>query len=232
MTRMGFEAGANGAVSYAVHDPSHLDHEALLAACAWETPQDAEALRKRWAVSRFGVDARRFLTAVDKLCVATADVAYNACPNYSYTYVQAGKPWPRHYPEEALEKLEGLGADAREKLLASAALCADADRILCRMMKRDDLQEQDYACLRSLRAEAARIRAYTEAFAWLLTLRKDGVTRKPTNQEAQAARRQLKSLLKQLAVIELNKPEWVMPVCLHAFTPLCQYLEKLAQRRN
>ena len=231
-TRMGFNAGATGAVSYAVHDPSHLDHEALLAACAWETPQDAEELRRRWAVSRFGAEARQVLSALDKLCTVGSDIVYYACPNYNYTYVQDGKPWPRRYPEEALEKLESLGADSREKLLASAGLGAEAGRILCKVMKRDDLQEQDYACLRSLRAEAARVRAYAETFAWLLTMRSEGATRKPTAQESRQAARQLKNLLEQLAVIELNKPEWVMPVCLHAFTPLCQYLEKLAQGKN
>ena len=35
MLRMGAEEGGCGAVSYAVHDTSHLDHEALLAGLAW-----------------------------------------------------------------------------------------------------------------------------------------------------------------------------------------------------
>lgn len=229
MTRMGFEEGASGAVSYAVHDTSHLDHEALLAACAWEAPQDAEALRLRWAVSRFGTDAKRILAAQNKLREAASNPDYSVCPGYNYTYCAPNKPWPRQYPEEALQLLDTREGDGRGSLLAASALAKEAEKILCMVMKRDDLQEQDYACLRSLRAEAARIRGFAEAFAWLLTMRTDGKMRKPTAQEGKAAAKQLKSLLEQLAVIELNKPEWVMPVCMHAFTPVCQYLEKLAR---
>ncbi|MBR4673934.1 MAG: family 20 glycosylhydrolase [Victivallales bacterium] len=230
MLNMAEKEGAMGAVSYAVHDPSHLDHEALLAAYAWESckGQKIEKVQKRWALSRFGEDADKYIAAADKILQAATTPNYGTCINYSYTYVRAGKPFPRFYPGEALETIEAADG-ALENLKQASKLATEADELLKEMLSKQGLPEQDTMCLKSLRGEAIRIQAVADAFAFLLDLRaklKPGMVLKSMATNALKA---TDELIRHIAELEQCKPGWVIPATLQALSTLLLFFKQLTQ---
>ena len=230
MLKMAEKEGAVGAVSYAVHDPSHLDHEALLAAYAWESTkgQKYEKVQKRWAASRFGEDADKYIAATEKILQAVTTPNYGTCINYSYTYIRAGKPFPRPYPGEALDALEAADG-ALENLQTAAKLAAEADALLKEMLAKPGLLEQDSMCLLSLRGETIRIQAVANAFAFLLDLR---AKLKPGMVLKSMATNTLKAtdeLISHIAEFEQCKPGWVVPASLQALSTLLSFFKQLAQ---
>ena len=230
MLNMAQKEGAVGAVSYAVHDPSHLDHEALLAAYAWESckGQKLDKVQKRWAVSRFGADADNYITAVDKIRDAVSTPNYATCINYSYTYIRAGKPFPRPYPGEALDALEAAEG-ALDNLNQAAQLAAEADGILKEMLAKAGLAEQDTMCLKSLRGEAIRIQAVANAFAYLLELRAKLQPGMVLKSMATSALRATDELTQRIAELEQCKPGWVVPATLQALSTLLAFFKQLSQ---
>ncbi|MBR4220242.1 MAG: hypothetical protein IKR81_03735, partial [Victivallales bacterium] len=230
MLKMAEKEGAVGAVSYAVHDPSHLDHEALLAAYAWESTkgQKYEKVQKRWATSRFGEDADKYIAAADKILQAVTTPNYGTCVNYSYTYIRAGKPFPRPYPGEALDALEAADG-ALENLQTASKLAAEADALLKEMLAKPGLLEQDSMCLLSLRGDAIRIQAVADAFAYLLDLRaklKPGMVLKSM---ATSTLKATDELIHHIADFEQCKPGWVVPASLQALSTLLAFFKQLAQ---
>lgn len=229
MMHMCEDEGGSGVVSYAVHDPSHLDHEALLALYAWESTKglDIDTVQKRWAETRFGADADLYIQAVDKIREAVSTPNYATCLNYGYTYTRETlTAFPRPYPGDALDALEAADG-ASEALLKASATAAEADALLQRLVAHEGLAPQDVDCVNSLRGEAARIRGLSDAFGFLLSLRaelKDGMVLKRMATSVQKAR---DAFVEQMAIVEQCKPSWVAPACLHALSALLAFFDQL-----
>ncbi len=219
---------AEGAVSYAVHDPSHLDHEALLAAYAWESTkkQTKEAVQQRWAFVNFGDFGEKYMKAVDLIRQAATIPNYGRCINYTYTYINV-KEWPRRYPGEPLDALEEQ-ADAPKDLQKAFALAAEAEAIFAEIAAAPGLTDQAAGCISSLRGEAARIQAVAGAFGYLLDLRQklqDGMVLKSMVTSTLKAHDDLCNFM---ALVEQYKPTWVMPASMQALSTLLAFLEQLA----
>ena len=230
MMRMCESEKAEGAVSYAVHDPSHLDHEALMAAYAWESTkkQTIDGVQKRWAFATFGEDGEQYIEAAELIHEAATVPNYGTCCNYGYTYINAKKDWPRSYPGEALDALEsqdGVSAD----LAKAMGLATRADSLLSEIEARPGLTSSAVGCLASLRAEAARIQSLAGAFTYLLDLRgklKDGMVLKSMVTTSLKARDEL---IERMANVEKFKPSWVMPATMQALSTLLAFFDQLAE---
>ena len=228
MMRMGDAEKAEGAVSYAVHDPSHLDHEALLAAYAWESTkkQTKDAVQQRWALSNFGDLADKYMKAVDLVREAVTP-SFGICNNYGYTYIHANQ-YPRRYPGEALDKLEEKD-DAAEGLDKAFKCASEAAAIFEEIAAAPSLSDQASGCISSLRADAARIQAIAGGFIYLLDLRaklQGGMVLKSMVTSTLKARDEL---CERMAVVEKYKPTWVMPATMQALSTLLAFFEQLAE---
>lgn len=230
MLRMGADEGGSGAVSYAVHDPSHLDHEALLAALAWEGCGDKrEQVMKRWSVMNFGDEAKLYWEAQELLLKAVGEPVYPICLNYQYTYVSSKVAWPRPYPGEALERLlaQPEDVDVPARLRAAAESAEAADKLYVHLLERGGLDDVAKSCLKSLRGEVTRIQAVAKAFAWLVELRKGLANGMVKKSYATACQEVMDEYAEALKLIELNKPTWVVPATLMALSRLLAFLKQL-----
>lgn len=232
MMRMCEDEGGVGAVSYAVHDPSHLDHEALLAAYAWESckGQTMDKVLTRWKNAHFGVDARNYTQATEKILAAVSEPLYSICLQYQYSYVGKGpNGWPRFFPEEALKRLEAQATDSKpvERLQACAKLGQEADAILLKMLDNEGLNDSEKDCLRSLRGEALRIEAIAGLFAWLLELRAELQSGSVKKSQVTACAKARDEYLRLLEQFELCKPQWVTPASLQALSVSLAFMDQL-----
>ena len=168
------------------------------------------------------------IAATEKILQAVTTPNYSTCVNYSYTYVRAGKPFPRPYPGEALEALEAADG-ALENLQTASKLAAEADGILKEMLAKAGLSEQDTMCLLSLRGETIRIQAIANSFAYLLDLRaklKSGMVLKSM---ATSTLKATDELIHYIADFEQCKPGWVVPASLQALSTLLSFFKQLTQ---
>ncbi len=226
MLAMAHAEGARGAVSYSVHDPSHADHEALLAGYAWSGmgAGTQEQVVARWAEC-FGPARDTYLEALGKLVKAATEYpALGHCYHYTYTYCGKDRPWPRPYPGEALDALAALKDPKLPARLREAATVArEAAAGFSAVLATPDLPETPKAAARSLRAEACRIDGLASVFAFLVELRKGKP--KPNAEAACAAVRA--QFLEAMKAVELGKPAWVAPACLHSLSVLLEFLDQL-----
>jgi hypothetical protein len=227
MLRMAHDEGGEGAVSYSVHDPGWTDHEALLAAYAWNPAAMLpwEAQLDHWARGRLGPLADRYLEAVANLREAAAQPLLSRCYQYAYSYIRPNLPFPRSYPGEALEALAGV-PDAAAQLRSAGERAAVAESILTTMAATAD--KDDAAMLRSLQGEAARIRGLTAVFAFLLELHQRSGA--PSAADLESCRGVHGVLLDAMGRVESCKPGWVVPATLQAMSALLAFLEQLAEQ--
>ena len=232
MMKMAQAEGAEGAVSYAVHDPAWLDHEALLANYAWNSNavKSPEQELKKWAKGRYGSQSAAFLAAMAGLEQAASEYpALGRCFNYWYTYVKAGAPFPRAYPGEALEVLAALPkkADAVGQLTKAAAAAREAAAGFAAIAATEGMDQHDLAAVKSLTGEAARLEGVAGAFAALLPIwqqAQTGKVGKPCVATCQEAR---ELLLGAMTRMEANKPEYTVPASLQALSVLLEFLDQL-----
>ncbi len=231
MMKLGFAEGSSGVLSYSVHNPSHLDHEAALAGYAWEGAEntDADACASRWAEAHFAGRGARLQEGIALLRKIVASLDWEYTGSYFYTY--CSKKWPRFYPQEALERQEGLPDDPVSSLKEKSRLALQADAVFASLLAEKALGREEKDCVRSLRAEASRIHYYAEAFAWLLGLRRElagGASVTPAHvSECSRLREELRA---SMAAVEANIPAWLMPSALALMTPLYEYFGELAQQ--
>jgi len=224
--------GATGAVSYSVHDPSHLDHEALLGAYAWESPSKAgkmAAVQARWTASSFGAEAALYNQAVDLLTEVSLLPSFDLCRQYHYCYSGEDLPvWPRAYPQEALDRLAELPEDDVPATLRKAAASAQkAADIFEKLLLDKKLSVLLRNALMSLLADAVRAQALAELFAWLLETR-TLIATKPISKELAKDCEQVRAkLLAMMKIFDANKPSWVSPVSLQPFSYLLLFLDQL-----
>ena len=230
MMEMGHAEGAEGAMSYAVHDPAWADHEELLGEYAWNFRGGGPLHRglRSWAERVFGSKAGEYLAGRAALDAATGSCpALDRCYYYPYTYFREGRPFPHHYPAEPLAALEELALEDAAPQLESAVVagkmaleafreCADADGV------------RDKDCAESLCGEAARVSGLAGAFLQLLTVKQEVAGGDATAAAVQACADARAALLEGMAVVEETKPKWVAPACLRDLSVLLEFLDQLA----
>jgi hypothetical protein len=226
MLGMAHAEGASGAVSYAVHDPGYTDHEALLAGYAWSGMEggSADEVQEKWAEC-FGVGREAYLSATEAIIKASTEIpALAHTYHYTYTYHSKDLPWPRPYPEEALDKLAAMkGVNVPAQLREAAALAKRAAETLSGVLSIPGLGETPKAAAKSLRAEAARIEGLAIVFAFLFELRKG---KSKTDAAATCAKIRAQ-FLEFMRVVELGKPTWVVPASMHSLSLLLEFLDQL-----
>lgn len=228
MLSMAHAEGADGAVSYAVHDPGWSDHEALLGAYAWNpevTGTEAEEM-ERWAAARFGGHAKPFTEALLAIQEASTIPAIAHTYNYRYTYCHTDAGFPRAYPGEALEKLES-SAEVGAQLARVIELAEGAAAAFRGMSAEETFGATEKATVKSLLGEAARLEALASTFLFFLDARK--ALAKGTVDEGLTSRYGAlrEDLLADMAVIEKNKPDWVVPATLQALSRVLAFLDQL-----
>jgi hypothetical protein len=178
----------------------------------------------RWAEC-FGPARQAYLDATAALVKATTEYpALGHCYHYTYTYSSKDKPWPRPYPGEALEALAALkDAKLPAALREAAALARKAATGYTEVLATPELPDTPKSAAKSLRAEAARVEGLATVFAFLLEVRKG----KPKPGAAATCAEVRAQLLEAMKVVELGKPAWVGPACLHSLSVLLQFLDQL-----
>jgi hypothetical protein len=235
MLKMGLAEGAEGAVSYAVHDPGWLDHEALLAEYAWTGNAKASVadVHAKWVQVRFRGRAGAFKAAQAALVkAATAYPALRACHYYAYTYCRAEPPFPRPYPGEALTALAGQGAaKVTDELQSAAAAARTAVQGFTELSTATEpaLAPDELACVRSLLGEAARIEGLATVFAYLFAVWQSAQKKKVSDELVSGCKQARKALLAAMALLEANKPDYVVPACLQGLSALLEFLDQLGR---
>ena len=231
MMQLGRAEKSVGAISYSVHNPSHLDHEALLAGYAWEDAPntDSKGYLQRWMFAHFDGNAKLYERAISLMKDVTSTDDFGFCWNYGYTYCSADH-WPRPYPAEALEKFEAREADSIGPLNKKAEQAAEADAIILKLLETEKLGEDERDCLKSLRAEANRMLFYAKGFAWLLQLRKELASGAVKKSQAAACGKLRDELLGHLAIVEANSPTWLVPATMQGLSPLYEFFNRLEKQ--
>jgi hypothetical protein len=137
---------AEGVMSYSSWDMSYdLNHHALAEYC-WGFDEAGEPARvtERYAAQVFGaghaesareafrifdvITERRYSSFGEPAAIADYDMLFNVLSYYMYSYVRAGKPYPRAFPGEALSKVFEHRRDYEREMAKVAAM---ARRALC-----------------------------------------------------------------------------------------------------
>lgn len=231
MVKIAETDGAEGAVSYAVHDPSHFDHEALLAVYAWESTAVAgtpDKVQKRWSANHFGALSDSYVKAVDKLVAASRNPAFALCRHYPYCYTRSSSPtWPRPYPEEAIDHLLQL-ENAVTALTETAAQADEAWQLLSKLAEQETVTPIMKSCLQSLAADAVRIKAVAGVFAWLVALKAELNTTPTARKCMVTACEEIRTVyLEQLRFFENNKVSWIVPASMQPLSYMLRFLEIL-----
>ncbi len=203
---------AEGAASYSVFDPAWgLEFDAL-AEYSWNHrgAGPVHVFEEKWAQVRGDGDLLEARRLLDR---AAASPAFGPLWYYTYTYQRAGKPWPREYPREPLEELGGRADDLR--FLEEAGRRARAL-----------LEGRSDALSLGMAAEAARLECHGRAFGAMSRAFEVAHGREqaePTSlaREIDGA---LQSVTDAMAVIETNKPHYVVPSCLRDMSVLHEFL--------
>ena len=115
------------------------------------------------------------------------------------------------------------GANVPAQLREVAALAKQAAETLNGVLAVPGLGETPKAAAKSLRAEAARIEGLATVFAFLVELRKS----KSKAGAAATCAEVRAQFLESMRVVELGKPTWVVPACMHSLSILLEFLDQL-----
>jgi len=239
MLAMGHAEDAEGAVSYSVFDAACGFDFALLADYAWN-PRGAGPLRSElanFAVLDAGPWAGELAEAIRALEIsAESGPVSNVC-YYGYSYPSADQPYPRRYPAEALENLSA--GDERDPGMRSAleAMRGWAKRARMNIERIPDEDRSDAAS--NLLAEAARFEGLAECFRGLQRVRQecevlaegerngleapDFSARVACQLTADLAQ----SFAAHMALVERNKPDYMVPSCMRDLSVMYEFLLQL-----
>jgi len=224
MLAMGHDEGAEGGVSYSIYDPANDFDFALMADGTWNRGSRAATVFPKLARRLGGAapqDLERALEALDRAAESPAvrNVVY-----YTYTYPNAKQPYPRRYPLEALEIIEGAGPGARAALVEMRSAAEQAWDLLRSVERRPDR-----GTVSNLLAEAARFAALAGAFVGLLDARAAlGSGLPDTMAELPASVGKARErLLQSMAAAESRKPQYLVPAVLRDLGVLFEFLTQL-----
>lgn len=224
MLAMGHAEGAEGGVSYSIYDPANDFDFALMADGTWNRGSSAAKVFPKLARRLGGAasgDLERALEALDRAAESPAvrNVVY-----YTYTYPNAKQPYPRRYPLEALEIIEGAGPAARSTLDEMRAAADQAWDLLRSVQAR-----VDRLTVSNLVAEAARFAALAGAFVALLDARAALGSGLPGTMAGLPASigKAGERLLLAMSEAERRKPEYLVPAVLRDLSVLHEFLTQL-----
>jgi len=230
MSEIGYRRGADGVIAYAVYDPAWADHDALLAEYAWNYRGVGPLHRAlpHWAEYTFPDHVDKALEAREALERAASARVMPPCWYYTYTYYAEGKPWPRHYPEEALDTLEKFKDPAAEEELDQSAETASQALTAFREIRQTEgltLLQRDI--LDNLAAEAARVVFLARGFAALVRIRKGLAQGESAASLADLLKNARASCLEALAVVAQTKAPWLRPAVLRDLSVLVAFMDQL-----
>ncbi len=233
MTRLGEAEGAEGLHAYSVWDWAQEPEFTLLAECGWHGPRAVDDFLSRYCAERFGEDGPAVKTAINLLREAAANPSLALTNYYRYTYLKPDKPYPRPYPESALEELVAqVSGDGEPRDLP-----ADFRRVrsLCRTARwhLETVADQSDRVVRSLVAELWRCQALAESFDMLLqadNLEKAFLTDPDCYRYAEQVvpgfRQYARELILQaMGEIERREPPYMVPSVLRDLSVLLASLE-------
>ncbi len=222
MLELGHREGAEGAASYSVFDPAYTLSFDALAEYSWNFRGAGPMHRfeEKWAAVRADGDVLEAIRWLDR---AFETDLLNVLAYYAYTYNRAGKPWPRQYPQEALEEvverayeldfiaeagaraahlLEGRTDEVSLNLIAEAARMEALGLVFAVMrdvweMAHDDAEAKRDACTAALQVEGAR-----------------------------------DAVVEAMALIEDYKPHYLVPCCLRDMSVLWEFSGQLIEDLN
>ncbi|MGI5818711.1 MAG: family 20 glycosylhydrolase [Armatimonadota bacterium] len=211
---------AEGAASYSVFDPAWgLEFDAL-AEYSWNNrgAGPVHLFEEKWAAVRGDGDLLEARRLLDR---AAQSPGFGPIWYYAYTYQRPGKPWPRQYPREALEVV----CDLQEDLL----MLQEAGR-RARLLLEGRTDELSL----NMAAEAARIESHGHAF-YAMSLahnaaegRADGhIDALSLASEIDCARA---SVVDAMALMEQNKPHYLVPSYLRDMSVLHEFLGFLSRQ--
>ena len=179
LAKMGYEEGVEGMQSYSAWDESY-DRNHLAQACyAWNYlgTGSIDDFQNHYARSRFGPaweQAARALALLDQAAASNNKTYADGTPvlnrlnllqqdlsYYSYSYVQAGKPYPRLFPGEALHRLSARRDEVVVALNEIAVLAGEAGAIFQSLADRGG---ESSALAGRFAYEAANYRCLAEDF--------------------------------------------------------------------
>lgn len=221
-----------GAVTYGIHDPSHLDHEALLGLYGWESCVVAgpmELALKRWATLHFGEEADTYLEAKEQLTEAANNEKLAICLYYQYTYTNEElKDWPRAYPLEALVRLEEDCKASNEALEKCITTAEKATTGFSKLLENEELTLPIKYAVMSLLADALRCIELAKNFIFLLDLRQKLATATATEEQAGECEKRSEEIKDFMLTFAENKAAHTVPASAQSFTYLCLFMLQLA----
>jgi len=147
LAKIAHDEGCDGMHSYSAYDPCFDRSHHLLAELSWSYEQagDIQAVTDRYLQQNFPTHyeaARRAFQMFDFIteeridqpegnssCLANYFMLRDRLSYYFYSYVEAGKPYPRVFPGEALEKVCARREDHVRAMLSISGMAKEAKTI-------------------------------------------------------------------------------------------------------
>lgn len=250
LAKMAHEEGVEGLQSYSAWDRSFDRVHNAQADFSWnfEGTGDSQDASDAYVMSHFpgkAAAARRAFTLLDA-CTGTNrkkegdvikdfggyELTMSRLSYYFYSYVRAGKPYPRSFPGEAVEWLLEQEWESRIQLAGLAAMGAEARRLFLEVAEDDNC---DTRMALRYAWEANHSRTMAEDFLALLDMhdlyQKDKIANIPAIREL--AKERMNARLDLMKELQDNKEDFLWPshlrnhsIYMQFFKDLDEYLEK------
>lgn len=227
MLRLGLEQGSTGTESYCTFDPAFERNYRYLSQLSWNPDANSDPASFKDAYARWMFDGREdrgaaALAALDR-AISEGDVAdlTRTLMPYTYTYVRANLPYPRHYPSEVLGIL-AQDRDASRRKLGEIGRAAAEARLAFQELSDGSPLVAEYL------AESDRIEAIASAFLTIMEVEDLLGAREPDR--ARVAGR-LRSTVQRwdamMATVEAVKEPYLLPQIMRELTTVRTYLVRL-----
>ena len=215
-----------GVVAYDIYDAAHYDQIAVLSKYSWNTSlsiSPEEGVR-HWALSEFGEYGEKYCEIIQRLASLASLPELAACVYDNYAFANGGE-----YPLAALEKLEAMD-NVQIKLEDALAEGQELIELINQLASSmENINELGTACFKSLCGEVAKICALAEAFAWMLSLRKELESGMVMKRMTTAALKARDALAARMKLVERNKPNYMTPAIMHPLSKLLAFFEQLTE---
>ena len=221
LAELGVREKAEGMQSYSAWDESYDRTHLGQADFAWNYEGTAapERVNRHYARLHFAARYPEALRGLELLDAMVADtpgplshyrLLLSTLSYYFYSYVKADKPYPRHFPGEAIAQLLADRPAVEAALLAIGSMAAEAVRLFSGL-SRDARCDQRIAA--RLAYEARNIRCLADDYRTLLAMHDLGVSQDPQRYvriQAMAERRK-QARLDLMAVLGQVKEPFLQP---------------------
>lgn len=245
LAEIGIREDAEGILSYSSWDKSYERNHLGLADFSWnfQGTGSVEHVTEHYAQKHFApryAEALRGLRLLDLLvndnpgqdpdgtpALSNYALVVHTLSYYFYSYVRADKPYPRHFPGEAVAALLARRTESEQSLLEIQALAAEAGRLFTALAP-------DAACdsrmARRLAYEADNIRCLCEDYLALLAMHDLAATCQPNrySQIQDLADSRRKARVDLMALLEQVKEPFLLASHLRNHSLFMQYFADLA----